>query len=285
MSERKYPSDLSEREWQILAPLIPPAKTGGYPKTTSMRRVRDAIYYQLKTGYPWEWDDVGQYSLGITPNAFQIRLKDIEKGNFTIEFRYEIIQWYGGNAAASYSAANGTYFWKLPQSGTSFMLALETAGNTSEPGIFFFSIVNGIPNQPPSDITLSQSSVDENSSDGTAIGTFSTINPDARDLHFYTLLDDAGGRFAINGNILVVANGGLLDYETNPSYNIIVRTTDTGNLFYDQSFIINLNNLPEPDLRISAFTAPLQVNLGETSEVSWTVTNEGDGDGSIPFVQ
>lgn len=28
MSEKKYPSDLSDAEWEILAPLIPEAKTG-----------------------------------------------------------------------------------------------------------------------------------------------------------------------------------------------------------------------------------------------------------------
>jgi putative transposase len=55
MSGKKYPSDLSEAEWEILAPLIPVAKTGGHPRTTSMRRVCDAIYYQLKTGCPWEF--------------------------------------------------------------------------------------------------------------------------------------------------------------------------------------------------------------------------------------
>jgi transposase len=55
MSEKKYPSDLSDAEWEILAPLIPEAKTGGHPRTTSMRQVCDAIYYQLKTGCPWQF--------------------------------------------------------------------------------------------------------------------------------------------------------------------------------------------------------------------------------------
>jgi transposase len=29
-----YPSDLSDREWEIFAPLIPPAKPGGRPKAS-----------------------------------------------------------------------------------------------------------------------------------------------------------------------------------------------------------------------------------------------------------
>ncbi len=223
------------------------------------------------------WDDVGQYSNGRIPNAFQLRLQDTGSGNFTIEFRYEDIQWYYGNARAGYSAANGTNFFELPQSGTSAMLDLETASNTNQPGIYLFSVVNGVPNQPPTDIALSQSGVDENSANGTVIGILTTTDPDAADLHTYTLLNDAGGRFGINGNQLVVANGALLDYETASSYNITIRTRDTSNLTYDESFTININNVPEPDLVVSAATVPTSAAWNETVALSWTVTNQGDG--------
>lgn len=223
------------------------------------------------------WDDVGQYASGTTPNAFQMRLKDTGGGNFTIEFRYEDIQWNRGDARAGYSAANGSNFFELPQSGTSAMLDLETASNIEQPGVFLFSVVNGIPNQPPTDINLSQSSINENSSNGTVIGTLTTTDPDAGDLHTYTLLDDADGRFAINGNQLVVASSALLDFETNPSYNITVRTRDAASLTYDESFTITLNNVPEPDLQFTAATAPDTANLGQTIQVNWAVTNQGDG--------
>src|SRR6266700_2671046 len=45
MKRRSYPSDLSEREWAILEPLIPPAKPGGHPRTTDMREVINAILH------------------------------------------------------------------------------------------------------------------------------------------------------------------------------------------------------------------------------------------------
>jgi Nidogen-like/CARDB/Cadherin domain len=223
------------------------------------------------------WDDVGEYSYGTTPNAFQLRLQDTGVGNFTIEFRYEDIQWYRGNARAGYSAANGINYFELPQSGISQILDIETASNTNEPGIFLYSIVNGIPNQPPTDVALSQSSVDENSANATVIGTLSTTDPDATDSHVYTLLDDASGRFAINGNQLVVANGALLDYENISSHNITIRARDTGNLTYDQTFTININNVPEADLKITASAAPSTASLGEAIQINWTVTNQGDG--------
>jgi transposase len=34
-----YPSDLSEQEWEILAPLIPPAKPGGRPRKWPMHKI------------------------------------------------------------------------------------------------------------------------------------------------------------------------------------------------------------------------------------------------------
>jgi putative transposase len=54
MSRKAYPTDLCDAEWVILAPLIPPAKSGGDPRTTDMREVCNAIYYHLKTGCQWD---------------------------------------------------------------------------------------------------------------------------------------------------------------------------------------------------------------------------------------
>ena len=33
----RYPSDLTEAEWALVAPFIPPAKPGGRPRTADMR--------------------------------------------------------------------------------------------------------------------------------------------------------------------------------------------------------------------------------------------------------
>ncbi len=53
MQRRDYPSNLNEREWAILEPLIPPAKPGGHPRTTDMREVINAILYLDRTGGQW----------------------------------------------------------------------------------------------------------------------------------------------------------------------------------------------------------------------------------------
>ncbi len=53
MQKARYPSDLSDREWAILAPLLPPAKPGGRPRTTNMRTLLNAILYIVRTGCQW----------------------------------------------------------------------------------------------------------------------------------------------------------------------------------------------------------------------------------------
>src|SRR5215471_17539267 len=53
MKRLSYPSDLTEKEWTILEPLIPPAKPGGRPRTTDMREVINAILYLDRTGGQW----------------------------------------------------------------------------------------------------------------------------------------------------------------------------------------------------------------------------------------
>lgn len=53
MVRRAYPTDLSDQEWAILAPLLPPAKPGGRPRSTDLREVLNAISYWLGSGEAW----------------------------------------------------------------------------------------------------------------------------------------------------------------------------------------------------------------------------------------
>jgi transposase len=49
----RYPSDLTDAEWALVAPLIRPAKRGGRPRTVAVREVPNAIFYVLSTGCRW----------------------------------------------------------------------------------------------------------------------------------------------------------------------------------------------------------------------------------------
>jgi len=66
---KSYETDLTDRQWQIIAPLIPRAKPGGRPRTIDTREVINAIFYLLKSGCTWrllpndfpEWKIVYHY--------------------------------------------------------------------------------------------------------------------------------------------------------------------------------------------------------------------------------
>ncbi len=49
----RYPSDLTDDEWSVVEPLIPPRKTGGRKRTVIMREVVNGLMYILSTGYQW----------------------------------------------------------------------------------------------------------------------------------------------------------------------------------------------------------------------------------------
>jgi putative transposase len=46
---------LTDAEWKQLKPLIPEALPGGRSRKTDMRAAMNAIFYLLRTGYPWRF--------------------------------------------------------------------------------------------------------------------------------------------------------------------------------------------------------------------------------------
>ena len=52
-SKLRYPSDLTDEEWALIAPLILPAKRGGNKRTVSERDVVNGVMFILSTGCQW----------------------------------------------------------------------------------------------------------------------------------------------------------------------------------------------------------------------------------------
>ncbi len=52
-SKLRYPSDLTDDEWKLVEPLIPPGKPGGGKRTVIMREVVNGLMYILSTGCQW----------------------------------------------------------------------------------------------------------------------------------------------------------------------------------------------------------------------------------------
>lgn len=53
MATQVYPSDLNDDEGTLLAPLIPPAKPGGRPRSVNIRRILNGLFSILRSGCAW----------------------------------------------------------------------------------------------------------------------------------------------------------------------------------------------------------------------------------------
>jgi len=96
-------------------------------------------------------------------------------------------------------------------------------------------------NAPPTDISLSNASVEENQPLGTLVGTFTTTDPDLGDTFTYSFCggaDDAS--FTIDADILRTAE--VFDFETKNAYQVCIRTDDGNGGTFDKTFGISVTN-------------------------------------------
>lgn len=127
---------------------------------------------------------------------------------------------------------------------------------TDNGGLFFeksFTILITDVNEAPAGISLSNSSIAENQTAGTVVGTLSGMDPDLGDSLTYSLpsgLND-NSSFLITGNKLKLNI--TADYESKSSYSVTVRVTDSASHTCDTVFtilIINGNDAPQ-DITLS----------------------------------
>ncbi len=132
-------------------------------------------------------------------------------------------------------------------------------------------------NEQPSDVSLSNTQIPENSGVGSLVGTLMTSDPDSGQSFTYSLSDNAGGRFRIISNRLEVAlsnnscltRGGdscLLNYEQSKIQTIMVRSQDNGlpPLSFEKEFTINLTDVNDRprDLSLSSNRVPENATRG-----------------------
>ena len=52
-ARRRYDTDLTDVQWELIAPMIPDARAGGRPRKATSRELIDAILYFLRAGAAW----------------------------------------------------------------------------------------------------------------------------------------------------------------------------------------------------------------------------------------
>ncbi|QHU98948.1 cadherin domain-containing protein [Synechocystis sp. CACIAM 05] len=139
----------------------------------------------------------------------------------------------------------------------------------------------GDSNQAPTDLSLDSTSIDENVSDNSFVGTFSSIDPNDGDTFTYSFVDGDGDT---DNNAFTIASDRLTinqspNFEGQSNYNIRVRTSDQGGLFFDKELTITINNLDEvaPTITSDGTATAINENSGG-NQVVYTVTSTDNGD-------
>ena len=130
-------------------------------------------------------------------------------------------------------------------------------------------------------------SVAEDAANGTAVGvTALATDADAADTVSYSLDDDAGGRFTIDGStgVITVADTSLIDFETATSHDVTVKATSTDGSTSTQTFTIDVGDINETPTDISMTLAPevIETDLSMDFEAGLAGVNDyGDGTQAI----
>ena len=127
--DRVYPTDLTDEQWEILEPLLPPAKSGGRPRTVELRLVLNTIFYLNKAGCQWAMlpKDLAKRSTAhdylsawTADGSGVVTLWDTSDGSVTQSFpahkasiRSVAIS-SDGTQAASVSSDGELHAWRLP---------------------------------------------------------------------------------------------------------------------------------------------------------------------------
>ncbi|MGO4386151.1 Ig-like domain-containing protein [Microvirga sp. 2YAF29] len=158
----------------------------------------------------------------------------------------------------TFSGGKFTYIPDANVHGTdSFTIVISDGVNTIKQTVTV--TVNSV-NDAPTAPALALATVAENSANGTVVGDLSSTDIDTAALT-YSLVDDAGGRFAVQGNKLVVKNGLLLDYEQAASHQVTVRVFD-GTTNVDKILTVSLTDVVNETLKVSSGNNVLTGGIG-----------------------
>jgi hypothetical protein len=140
--------------------------------------------------------------------------------------------------------------------------------------------VNETVNQAPQ-IVAQSFSIDENSPNGSAVGTVSAFDPDGDALTYSITGGNTNNAFAINGSTgsLTVANVAELDFESTPVFTLTVQVADAA-LNASASITVNLNNLNDTNQapQIVNQTFAIDENSANGTSVGTVVASDPDSD-------
>ncbi|MHA8050258.1 cadherin domain-containing protein, partial [Aquirufa sp. ROCK-SH2] len=197
-------------------------------------------------------------------------------------FTYSLMAGTGDSDNASFSVDNtglitaGVFNYEVKNS-YSIRVRVADAGGLTFEKVFTITVTNV--NEAPTDISLSNSSISENLTSGSTVGTLSATDVDLGDTFTYSFASGTGdtdnSSFTILGSSLKSSE--VFDYETKNSYSIRVNVTDAGGLTYEKTFTISVNNIDEVAPTFSSgTTASINENVAKNTLVYTAVASDSD---------
>ena len=234
-------------------------------------------------------------SVSISDNGLKIiasarfnQAKGTETGHARV-FKYFNNSWIQIGSDIDGEAADDQFGYRAVISGNGNIVAgsgRDNDGNGTNSGhVRVYAI-----NSPPTNISLSSTTVNENVSIGTTVGGLTSTDSDSGDSHSYSLVSGSGdtdnSSFSISGSNLLTATS--LDYETKNSYSIVIQTSD-GTATYSKTFTISVADVDEDSdgdgIANSADNCPTTANADQldtdTDGTGDVCDSDDDGDGVL----
>ncbi|MDF2809840.1 MAG: hypothetical protein K0S56_871 [Microvirga sp.] len=176
---------------------------------------------------------VGTTEVGLLWDAGDAGLSIVFNANATPSRVQDIIH------ALTYTMAD-----VVPQASTQQQIVVTLADEGGRRSVST-AMIDQIVETRAEELTLSRDTVSELSSKGRLVGLLTAHLAGAGDSFTYTLVDDAGGRFDIEDNRLVVENSVKLDYEQARSHRVVVRAMGPDNHVIERSFTIGVEDVAD----------------------------------------
>jgi hypothetical protein len=205
-------------------------------------------------------------------------------------FTYTLVAGAGSTDNAAFTiTGNELRLAEVPDYETkaSYQIRIKVTDNTGLSYEEQFTISVEDVNEAPSDITLTNARIAENSAIGTVIGSLVGVDEDSSDTLTYTLTggtgDEDNNSFTITGDVLKSAV--IFDYEAKNTYSIRVRVTDAGGLYYEKSFTISVTDVNENSPAPSEPSTPTPSTPAPVVEKILLDVTDGSKDKSIAKVE
>jgi hypothetical protein len=194
-------------------------------------------------------------------------LSTVDGGRPPQAFTYSLVSGTGGDDNALFTLdADGTLrtaavLDAAVQAVFSIRVQTTDAGGLTLQKQFTISIPSA--NREPTDITLSNATLAENTAPSAIIGMLTATDPDANNVFTFTLVAGTGADdnalFEIGGNQLRARNG--LNFEEQPNRAVRIRVTDQGGKFFEKAFTLTITNVQEAPTNVALSNSTLAENL------------------------